>query len=156
MQFAAFPIIFEEQRHWSQGMSGLSFLGVAVGQILALFVYFAFDRQYKSKASKNGGRLAPEARLDPALLGCLLLPIGLFWFAWTNYESIPWIVPIVGTAFFGAGQVLLFISLMNYTIDAYTVYAASSLAANAIFRALFAFALYVLRLSTIRMRDIEI
>lgn len=141
MQFAAFPIIFEEQRHWSQGISGLSFLGVGVGQILAVFVYLVFDRLYKQKGAKAGGRLAPEARLDPALLGCVLLPIGLFWFAWTNFLSIHWIVPIIGTSFFGVGQVLLFISLMNYTIDAYTVFAASSLAANAIFRALFGFAL---------------
>ena len=141
MQFAAFPIIFEEQRHWSQGISGLSFLGVGVGQILAIFAYLLFDRLYKQKGAKAGGRLPPEARLDPALLGCVLLPIGLFWFAWTSFLSIHWIVPIIGTAFFGVGQVLLFISLMNYTIDAYTVFAASSLAANAIFRALFGFAL---------------
>ncbi|PVH68337.1 MFS general substrate transporter [Cadophora sp. DSE1049] len=31
--FGAFPIVFGEQCHWSQGVSGLAFLGLAVGQI---------------------------------------------------------------------------------------------------------------------------
>lgn len=142
MQFSAFPLIFEVQRKWSQGISGLSFLGVAIGQIFAMFFYVYLDVLYKRDHAKAGGRAAPEARLLPAMVGGSFLPIGLFWFAWTIYPSIHWIVPLIGTSFFGFGQVLLFISLMNYTIDAYTVFAASSLAANAIFRALFGFALY--------------
>lgn len=141
MQFTAFPIVFENQRDWSQGISGLSFVGVGIGQLLAPFIYVIFEHIYKRRATKTGGHLPPEARLWPAFLGGTLLPIGLFWFAWTIYPWIHWTVPIIGTSFFGAGQVLLFISLLNYIVDAYTVFAASSLAANTIFRALFGFAL---------------
>ncbi|KAJ5087838.1 MFS general substrate transporter [Penicillium angulare] len=140
MQFAAFPIVFENSRHWSQGISGLSFLGVLVGQILAFFIYLVFDARYKKTLTRAGGRHPPEERLWSAMLGGVLLPIGLFWFAWTIYDSVHWIVPLIGTSLFGIGQVLLFISLINYTVDAYTVFAASSLAANAILRALFGFA----------------
>lgn len=61
----------------------------------------------------------------------------MFWFAWTNYPSIHWIVSIIGTAPFGFGMVLVFLSCMNYLIDSYTVYAASVLAANSVLRSLF-------------------
>jgi hypothetical protein len=61
----------------------------------------------------------------------------MFWFAWTNYPSIHWIVCIIATAPFGAGMVLVFLACMNYLIDAYTIYAASVLAANSVLRSLF-------------------
>ena len=75
------------------------------------------------------------------MIGGFFLPIGLFWFAWMNAAAIHWSVCTIGSGFFGFGQVLLFISLINYIIDSYTVFAASSLAANAILRAIFGAAL---------------
>ncbi|KAF7534269.1 hypothetical protein G7054_g6362 [Neopestalotiopsis clavispora] len=135
--FTAFPIIFQGQRHWSQGIAGLSYLGVMVGQFLAMIIYVFMETSYRKKITRDPSKQTPEARLDPAILGGVLLPVGLFWFAWTSYTSIHWAVSIVGSSLFGMGQVLLFISLINYVIDAYTVFAASALAGNAILRALF-------------------
>jgi len=71
------------------------------------------------------------------MVGAVFLPIGLFWFAWTNGKSVPFIVSIIATAPFGFGMVLVFLSIMNYLIDAYTIYAASVLAANSVLRSLF-------------------
>jgi hypothetical protein len=51
--------------------------------------------------------------------------------------SIHWSVSIIGTAPFGFGMVLVFLSCMNYLIDSYTIYAASVLAANSVLRSLF-------------------
>jgi MFS family permease len=136
LTFSAFPIVFRSERHWSQGVSGLSFLGIMVGQILAMFCYAFLDRRYKRIIAVKGWA-PPEARLEPALIGCIFLPIGLFWFAFTTSPSIHWIVSLIGAGFFGFGQVLLFISVMNYLIDAYTVYAASAIAANSVLRAIF-------------------
>lgn len=61
----------------------------------------------------------------------------VFWFAWTNSPSIHWIVSIIGTAPFGFGMVLVFLSIMNYLIDAYVIFAASVLAANSVLRSCF-------------------
>jgi len=95
-------------------------------------------RQKQTKVEdEHDGEAPPEARLPPGMVGSLALPIGLFWFAWTNYPSIHWIVCIIGTAPFGFGMVLVFLSCMNYLIDAYTIYAASVLAANSVLRSLF-------------------
>jgi Major Facilitator Superfamily. len=137
--FAAFPIVFQQKRGWSPGIGGLAFVGVAVGMIFAV-MYSGIDnkRRYMPLAAKYPGGLAPpEARLPPAITGSILLPVGLFWFAWTNSPSIHWIVPIIASAFFAAGLVSVFLSLLTYMIDSYTVYAASVLAANSVLRSLF-------------------
>ena len=141
MMFGAFPIVFQEGRGWSEGIGGLAFVGVAVGFLLALGLIipdngrFARADEKARKAGQPGA--APEVRLPPSLIGSALLPIGLFWFAWTNGPNIHWIVPIIASAPFGAGMILVFLSCLNYLIDSYTVYAASVLAANSILRSLF-------------------
>ena len=38
-----------------------------------------------------------------AIAGGPLVTIGLFIFAWTIYSHVHWIVPIIGSAFFGGG-----------------------------------------------------
>ncbi|KAJ5881115.1 uncharacterized protein N7473_012168 [Penicillium subrubescens] len=138
MEFAAFPIVFEEARHWPQSTSGLSFIGMMIGQILGCAYSILDDRRYKKIAdSTSYGRPPPEARLIPAMVGAVTLPIGLFWFAWTNFPRIHWIVCQIGTVFFGFSHVSIFLSVVNYLVDGYTVYAASALAGNAVIRALF-------------------
>ncbi|OIW33742.1 MFS general substrate transporter [Coniochaeta ligniaria NRRL 30616] len=137
MLFAAFPIVFQQYRGWSAGVGGLAFIGVAIGMMVAV-VYAAFDnKRYQRVAHACGGNAPPEARLPPAIVGSVLLPIGLFWFAWTCQPSVHWVVPIIASGFFAGGLVLVFLSLLNYLIDSYVLYAASVLAANAVLRSLF-------------------
>jgi hypothetical protein len=135
--FAAFPIVFQQQRGWSPGIGGLAFIGVAVGMLFAVGYAMFDNRRYLRVAAAHGGLAPPEARLPPAILGSVLLPVGLFWFAWTNGPEIHWIVPIIASAFFAAGLVSVFLSLLSYMIDSYTVFAASVLAANSVLRSLF-------------------
>ena len=141
MMFAAFPIVYQQNRHWSEGIGGLAFLGVAVGMIGAVIYTIPDNRRYQRNEAagiaKGEGGAAPEARLPPAMIGSVCIPIGLFIFAWTNYPSIHWIVSIIFTAPFGFGMVLVFLSIMNYLIDSYTIYAASVLAANSVLRSMF-------------------
>lgn len=61
----------------------------------------------------------------------------LFWFGWTAMPQIHWIVPIIGSAWFGIGAFLLFNSVLNYLPDAYPENAASVLAGNDLFRSSF-------------------
>jgi hypothetical protein len=138
MLFAAFPIVYQQGRGWSQGIGGLAFIGVAVGMVAAV-IYSVWDNKRYNRAieASESGIAAPEARLPPAFLGSIAIPVGLFWFAWTNSPSIHWIVSIMAGAPFGMGIVLVFLSIMNYLIDAYLIYAASVLAANSVLRSLF-------------------
>ncbi|KAH7041326.1 major facilitator superfamily transporter [Microdochium trichocladiopsis] len=137
MLFAAFPIVYQQGRGWSPGVGGLAFLGVAVGMMVAVGYTIWDNRRYAKISDAHDGLAPPEARLPPALIGAVLLPVGMFWFAWTNGPEVHFMVSITGTAFFGAGLVLLFLSLMNYLIDTYVIFAASTLAANAVIRSLF-------------------
>lgn len=112
-----------------------------IGQFLAMLFYIFLETRYRKAIARDPTKATPEARLAPAMIGGVLLPIGLFWFAWTTFPNIHWAVSIIGSSFFGFGQVLLFISLFNYMIDAYTIFSSSALASSAIVRALFGAAL---------------
>jgi hypothetical protein len=138
MLFGAFPIVFQQGRGWSQGIGGLAFVGVAVGMIAAVIYSILDNKRYNRVIEASDSGIAPpEARLPPAIVGSVVMPVGLFWFAWTNSPSIHWIVSIMAGAPFGFGMVLVFLYIMNYLIDAYLIYAASVLAANSVLRSLF-------------------
>jgi MFS family permease len=137
MMFAAFPIVYQQSRGWNQGVSGLAFLGIMVGMLIAV-VYTLWDNKRYVKTSDNhNGFAPPEARLPPCLIASVAIPVGLFWFAWTNYTSIHFMASIAAGVPFGFGMVLVFLGIMNYLIDAYTIFAASVLAANSVLRSLF-------------------
>ncbi|UZJ51472.1 hypothetical protein CBS101457_000792 [Exobasidium rhododendri] len=137
--FSAFPIVFQEVRGWSPGIGGLAFLGILVGMLMGIFyVVIYVNPVYSKVVDKHGGVTAPpEARLPPSMVGAPLLVIGLAGFAATDAPSVFWFVPIMFGAPFGAGMVLIFLSIQNYLIDSYLLYAASVLAANSVVRSVF-------------------
>ncbi|CAG7565392.1 unnamed protein product, partial [Fusarium equiseti] len=136
--FAAFPIVYQEHRGWSQDIGGLAFLGLAVGIafgiLVALYVTIRSTRPSKHNSDEVWN---PEIRLPMSLVGCVAIPVGLFWFAWTNDPSLHWLISVAAQVPFGFGFVLVYISIQNYLVDAYTIYSASVLAANAMLRSIF-------------------
>lgn len=117
MMFGAFPIVYQQQRGWSPGIGGLAFLGVMVGMIFAVAYSIWDNKRYIRAGEKDpSGFAPPEARLPPTIIGGIAIPVGLFWFAWTNYPSIHWSVSIIAGAPFGFGMVLVFLGIMNYLV----------------------------------------
>lgn len=55
----------------------------------------------------------------------------------SSRPDVHWIVPIIGTAFFSIGALLLFNCVLNYLGDAYPSVAASVFASNDLFRSCF-------------------
>jgi multidrug resistance protein len=139
LMFGAFPIVYRIGRGWNEGVAGLPFLGVAIGMLLAVAYTIIYDNKRYLRCVKNSpsGFAAPEDRLPPAMVGGVALPIGLFWFAWSNSPSTHWLASVAAAVPFGFGMVLIFLSIMNYLIDAYTIFAASVLAGNGIIRSIF-------------------
>lgn len=118
LNFAAYPIVFQRARGWGVGLGGLAFTGTAVGVILATVACYVDYKYYvKAQETKKTSILPPEYRLRSTIVGSFLVPIGLFWFAWTCQPSIHWIVPILGSVVFACGLVMVFMSLLNYLID---------------------------------------
>lgn len=135
--FTAYPISFQEQRKWSQGQAGLPFLAVTVGVIFAsLLNMFHTSTTYRHQLQK--GIATPESRLPPMIIGSLLLPPGLFLWAWTSKPSInPWPQIIAGVPM-GTGILLIMVSGLNYIVDMYTINANSAIAANTMVRSIMA------------------
>lgn len=126
----AFPLVFGPGKGhgFNVGAQGLSFLGMAIGPIIAFCAYPLQERYYLRRVAENDGKGVPEARMWMARLGAIFIPVSLFWFGWTSYSWIHWIVPIIGSAFFGAGIYIVILSILNYVVDSYQTYSASALA----------------------------
>ncbi|OQN98088.1 hypothetical protein B0A48_15920 [Cryoendolithus antarcticus] len=132
-----FPIVFAQDRGWGLVVSTLPFLGLFVGVCFALTINLANQPRYARAVDANGGKAVPEARLPPMIIGGVLFVIGLFWFGWTAVPvSIPWIVPVIATAFIGAGFNVIFQQCINFLVDTYALHAASAVSANTFLRSL--------------------
>lgn len=132
---AGYPYVYQEARGWTPGVGGLALMGIGGGVLVACIVNVPISRRFGKKASANTAH--PEVRLQPAMLGALFIPIGIFWFAWTNAPSIPWPSSVIAGSFFGFGMVIIWTSVNNYLTDAYKIYAASALAGNVVMRSVF-------------------
>ncbi|EPE25398.1 MFS general substrate transporter [Glarea lozoyensis ATCC 20868] len=141
--FGAFPVVFEGQHGFTLSQTGLAFLGIFAGMVAGAmtdpFWHKNYARLIKQREEITGevGGSEPEYRLPPAIAGAFLVPTGLFLFAWTTYSSVHWIIPIIGSAIFGMGTLLVFSGIFTFLVDAYPLYAASSLAANSFARSSF-------------------
>ncbi|CAH0043434.1 unnamed protein product [Clonostachys solani] len=134
--FTSFPTVFEEQYHFSAGVSGLSYLGLGIGTASSLVAFAALsDRMHKAL----GDSPKPEGRLKPLMWALPTVPIGMFWYGWSAEKQTHWIVPIIATTVFGFGYLLVLMPTQLYLVDAFGAEAAASaLAANTILRCLFA------------------
>ncbi|CBX92571.1 hypothetical protein IAQ61_006040 [Plenodomus lingam] len=135
--FESFPLVFVELYGFNLGLQGVAFLGILVGTFVAVAVIFAWNYFYLEKQFDDNGNVVPEKRLIPAMVGCFFVPICLFWFGWSSRPSVHWIVPIIGSSFFGIASFSLFNAVLPYLSDAYPDSVASVLAGNDLMRSAF-------------------
>lgn len=91
---------------------------------------------YQEKAAARLGKLSrtPEARLFFACVESTLMPVGLFWFGWTSFPSVPWIVPVLALGCATMGIFSIYLATFNYLADTYHRYASSAIAAQSFCR----------------------
>jgi MFS transporter, DHA1 family, multidrug resistance protein len=137
--FFAHPYSFEVVRGWETGVSALPFLAL-FGGILLCTAYIALDTKlrFNPKLVRSGKLVIPESRLPPMILGSFVLPVGLFWFAWTSNPNIIWVPQVLSGIFIGCGIFLVFVPSQIYIVDVYLLNANSALSATACARALMA------------------
>ncbi|KAI0105033.1 major facilitator superfamily domain-containing protein [Nemania sp. FL0031] len=138
LMFTTITPVFQTTYHFSTSIVGLAFLGLGVGSVLGIVVYATAAGYYvKYHAhARHDEPLKPEHRLISLPLGAILLPAGLFLYGWTAQYEIHWIVPIIGMGITGIGSIVIFMGILSYLIDAYTIYSASAIAANSIVRSI--------------------
>ncbi|KAM0256041.1 hypothetical protein ACHAQJ_005240 [Trichoderma viride] len=135
----AYPYVFEEIYGMSPGVGGLPFIGLLIGQVLAIGLIIVQQRDYARKLAENQNVPVPEWRLPPTLLGAPIFAIGIFWFGWTGFTcKIHWMAPTAAGTFVGFGVLCVFLPCFNYLVDCYLSQAASTVAANIILRSSFA------------------
>ena len=76
LAFQAFPIIFEDVHGFNAQQTGLSFLGIGLGMVIALASQPIWNRVFRNEAKKHNGNPPPEVRLIIAKPGAILAPIG--------------------------------------------------------------------------------
>ncbi|EON62309.1 hypothetical protein W97_01530 [Coniosporium apollinis CBS 100218] len=127
---------------WPPFLTGTVQSAVVIGQTVGLVVSLYQNRLYDASAKRNDetpGKPIPEVRLYLAIPGSFLgLTAGFFWFGWTSYADLPWILSAIGLGLVGFGIFTVVAAVSNYITDAYAKYAASGLAAIAFGENIFA------------------
>ncbi|KAF2871670.1 major facilitator superfamily domain-containing protein [Massariosphaeria phaeospora] len=139
--FAAFPLVFQRPPYnFTTSQSGLTFLGIGLGVLLASLTGVLIDRsiyqpQHQRASAAGKPHAQPEHRLYSAMVGSFGIPLGLFWFGWAAEAGRHWAVLVVAAVPFAWGNLCLFISAALFMTDIYGPRnGASALAANGIFR----------------------
>jgi len=137
LAFRVFPIIFVGKHNFSIQMTGLTFLGIAVGNLIGLATTPYWNRRYRLYVEKHGDP-PPEFRLVMGQVGGILVSISLFCIAFTTYKDVHWIAPIIASVPFGTGIYFVYSSSFTYLVVAYRPIAASAMASNSAMRSSFA------------------
>ncbi|KAI7217711.1 MFS transporter [Hortaea werneckii] len=134
MLFTIYPFVFQRKRGWNAGVGELPLIGTVIGACIG-GAYVFWNSNQEKKKTLAGITRTPEDRLSVAMIGGILFPVTMFWFAWTGqYNSIHWIVPTIAGVFLSSSILLIFVAYLNYLTDSYLMYAASALAANTVAR----------------------
>lgn len=147
--FTTFTPVFEETYKFSTGSIGLTFLGLGAGSVIGVgFFAWSTDRLYKKRQATQDAAAgneanatqvaAPQPELRLQLVGTIYacIPAGLFIYGWTAQYKVHWIVPILATVLIGIGNMAVFMGISLYLMDAFSVFAASALAANTVIRSI--------------------
>ena len=78
--YIAYALLFESVYGFTQYQVGMAFTPLLIGTLLAVPVVALFDKLTYRRVVERGGKVRPELRLFPAMLGSVLLPASLFWY----------------------------------------------------------------------------
>lgn len=139
MFFFAYPVVYMEGKGWSASKTGIMFIPIGVGVIVASLAAPFINADYNKRAQPfraRGELPPPELRLIPMMIGCWFVPAGLFAFAWSSYPRLLWAGPCFSGFACGFGFLCLYNPANNYIVDSYQHFAASGLAAKTLVRSL--------------------
>lgn len=139
MFFFAYPVVYSKGKGWSEAKTGIMFIPIGVGVIVASAIAPIINNDYNKKAQvfRDRGELPPpELRLRPMMVGCWFLPVGLFAYGWSSYPHVSWAGPCFSGFACGLGFLSLYNPANNYIVDSYQHFAASGLAAKTFVRSI--------------------
>ncbi|KAK2465502.1 hypothetical protein APHAL10511_002394 [Amanita phalloides] len=141
---AAIPIVFETVDHFSVGLAGTTFVSMLIGSAFGLLTSIWQDLMYRKNYTTRG----PEARLYAACFAGVLLPTGLFIFAWCTLPQVNWVGLNVGIVCFLWSIYIIYQTVFAYLSDCYGTWASSASAGQGLARNLVAtaFPLFIVQM----------
>lgn len=133
LQFGSVPLVYRVNHNFTLAQTGYVFTSICVAAVVStvLSIYQEIWAVKHYPVKING---SAEGRLMFTCIESAFMPIGLFWFGWTCYSSIHWIVPTIAIGVATMGVFSIFLGTFNYTADVYHIYASSALAASGLCR----------------------
>lgn len=127
LQFGSVPLVFKTNHGFNVEQTGAVFTSMCVAVVIATIISI-----YQERVVRRFIQLpeTPEKRLYFACVQAVLMPIGLFWFGWTSYSSVPWIVPAMAVGCATMGILSIYLAVFNYLADTYHRFASSAIAAQ--------------------------
>ncbi|KAF5362090.1 hypothetical protein D9756_002703 [Leucocoprinus leucothites] len=122
--------IFQTLHNFTIGQTGLVFITMMVGSTLGFLTNFYQEKLYKKYYPVRG----TEARLIAPCFAAILLPIGMFIYAWCSFPSVHWIFLCLGITIYIWGAFVVYLSVFSYLADCYGPYASSALAGQSLAR----------------------
>ena len=131
---ATFGTVYQNEYKFRAGPSGLAYFGMTIGFFVSHVSLGHFSDRYVTLMEKRRGRLKPEYRLPPLIVGSILIPGGLFCYGWSAQYHTHWTVPIIGSSLIAFGIMFIYLPVQMYLVDIYTIYAASAMGACTVVR----------------------
>ncbi|KAF9461065.1 MFS polyamine transporter [Collybia nuda] len=124
------PSVFRELHGFNTGQLGTAYLSILLGSTIGLITNLYQEKLYQRDFAKRG----PEARLHTACFAAVLIPIGMFIYAWSSFPRVHWIVQMIGITIFMWGMFIIYLGVFSYVADCYGPYASSGLAGQSLCR----------------------
>ncbi|KAF2170842.1 hypothetical protein M409DRAFT_51093 [Zasmidium cellare ATCC 36951] len=128
--FECVPLVFGQMHGFNLGEQGLIYLSIHIEAAIAIAFYWIYICWWVEPTVRANNAGPPERRLIPALPASILMPVGLFIFAWIASPDIHWIAPTIGITIFISGIVAILQCIFLYLPLSYPQYAASLFAGN--------------------------
>lgn len=133
----SFSAVFSGQYGFSTSVSGLPYLGLAVGFGVGVTITsIVGDRLASRLARKNGGVRKPEFRLPLMAWSCWVIPASLALYGWAAFYKLHFMVPISAAGLSALGLQLIMLNLQVYLSEAHAAYVPSAIAAVTLLRCL--------------------
>ncbi|PRP80127.1 polyamine transporter [Planoprotostelium fungivorum] len=139
----SYLFVFGDNYDWDIGKTYSMQWFLVFSRAIPIALFPIQHRIYSNRAQKLGGVEIPEDRLLWAIPSTVVLPIGLFWFAWTSYPSVSWVAPALAGIPIGIANTIIDIAMTNYIGDIYTIQAPTANAASTFCYSVASFALPV-------------
>lgn len=130
LTFGSIPLLFTASHHFTSQQSSAVFSAICAGSIMSTLISVFRASLFKQPPQWVGPLRIPEASLYSSCAESLLLPIGLLWLGWTQFDQIPWIIPALAVGCVTMGITSVYLAAFGYLTNAYPQYASSAFAAQ--------------------------